>query len=189
MLDSGDVEGVLDLHPAVETVARLLQADPDAGDLATLARAAHLSWSPSESGWPGSKTRRVDQLVPHQQRLQRFLPLYGRVQRTTALGRRPRGWVLGSYAQFYRVFASRQDGVRPLRTAAADEDLSLVRDHLLIEPLATRERRFGRAASPGRRAGRRSRVELATCRSALATALDRDLWVLDTDSEELRWRG
>ena len=42
-LDSDDVVEGVDLHPAVETVARLLRADPDAGDLATLARAAHLA--------------------------------------------------------------------------------------------------------------------------------------------------
>ena len=37
-LDSDDVVEGVDLHPAVETVARLMRADPDAGDLATLAR-------------------------------------------------------------------------------------------------------------------------------------------------------
>lgn len=44
-LDSGDVVEGVDLHPAVETVARILRADPDAGDLAALARAARLSSS------------------------------------------------------------------------------------------------------------------------------------------------
>ena len=42
-LDSDDVVEGVDLHPAVETVARMLRADPHAGDLATLARAAGLS--------------------------------------------------------------------------------------------------------------------------------------------------
>jgi hypothetical protein len=42
-LDSDDIVEGVDLHPAVETVARTLRADPNAGDLATLARAASLS--------------------------------------------------------------------------------------------------------------------------------------------------
>ena len=35
-LDSDDVVEAVDLHPAVETVARILRADPNAGDLAAL---------------------------------------------------------------------------------------------------------------------------------------------------------
>ena len=45
-LDSDDLVEGTDLHPAVETVARLLRDDPSAGDLASLARAASLSPSP-----------------------------------------------------------------------------------------------------------------------------------------------
>ena len=44
-LDSDDVVEGVDLHTAVETVARILRADPNAGDLAALARAACLSSS------------------------------------------------------------------------------------------------------------------------------------------------
>src|SRR5215218_9858180 len=42
-LDSDDVVEGVDLHPAVKTVARLLRADPEAGELATLAKTAGLS--------------------------------------------------------------------------------------------------------------------------------------------------
>jgi AraC-like DNA-binding protein len=101
-LDSHDVVEGVDLHPAVETVARILQADPDAGDLATLARAAHLSPShlsrifKEQTGVSISRFR-------NQQRLQRFLSLYGRGRRTTALAAALEAG-FGSYAQFYRVF-------------------------------------------------------------------------------------
>jgi AraC-like DNA-binding protein len=127
-LDSDDVVEGVDLHPAVETVARILRADPDAGDLATLARAAHLSSShlsrifKEQTGVSISRFR-------NQQRLQRFLRLYGSGRRTTALvAAHEAGF--GSYAQFYRVFRE-QTGRSPsaLRTAAADEDLRLVQDH------------------------------------------------------------
>jgi AraC-like DNA-binding protein len=123
-LDSDDdVEGV-DLHPAVETVARILRADPDAGDLGTLARTAHLSSShlsrifKEQTGVSISRFR-------NQQRLQRFLRLYGRGRRTTALAAALEAG-FGSYAQFYRVFRQ-QAGRSPsaLRTAAADDDLHL----------------------------------------------------------------
>ena len=126
-LDSDDlVEGV-DLHPAVETVARMLQADPEAGDLATLARAAGLSAShlsrifKEQTGVSISRFR-------NQQRLQRFLQLYGRGRRTTALAAALEAG-FGSYAQFHRVFRE-QAGRSPsaLRTAAADDDLSLAWD-------------------------------------------------------------
>ena len=73
-LDSDDVVEGVDLHPAVETVARMLRADPNAGDLATLARAARLSSShlsrifKEQTGVSISRFR-------NQQRLQRFLHL------------------------------------------------------------------------------------------------------------------
>jgi AraC-like DNA-binding protein len=122
-LDSDDVVEGVDLHPAVETVARILRADPDAGDLAALARAAHLSSShlsrifKEQTGVSISRFR-------NQQRLQRFLRLYGKGQRTTALTAALEAG-FGSYAQFYRVFRE-QTGRSPsaLRTAAADDDLS-----------------------------------------------------------------
>ena len=122
-LDSDDVVEGVDLHPAVETVARILRADPDAGDLATLARAAHLSSShlsrifKVQTGVSMSRFR-------NQERLQSFRRLYGSGQRTTALAAALEAG-FGSYAQFYRVFRE-QTGRSPsaLRTAAADEDLS-----------------------------------------------------------------
>jgi AraC-like DNA-binding protein len=125
-LDSDDVVEGVDLHPAVETVARMLRADPDAGDLAALARAANLSPShlsrifKQQTGVSISRFR-------NQQRLQRFLRLYGRGQRTTALAAALEAG-FGSYAQFHRVFRE-QTGRSPsaLRAAAADDDLSLAR--------------------------------------------------------------
>jgi AraC-like DNA-binding protein len=126
-LDSDEVVEGIDLHPAVETVARMLQADPDAGDLATLARAGRLSPShlsrifKEETGVSISRFR-------NQQRLQRFLRLYDRGRRTTALAAALEAG-FGSYAQFHRVFRE-QTGRSPsaLRTAAADDDLGLAAD-------------------------------------------------------------
>jgi AraC-like DNA-binding protein len=126
-LDSDDVVEGVDLHPAVETVARMLRADPDAGDLATLARAASLSPShlsrifKEQTGVSISRFR-------NQQRLQRFVRLYDRGRRTTALAAALEAG-FGSYTQFHRVFRE-LTGRSPstLRTAAADDDLSLARD-------------------------------------------------------------
>jgi AraC-like DNA-binding protein len=127
-LDSDDVVGGVDLHPAVETVARMLQADPDAGDLATLARAARLSSShlsrifKEQTGVSISRFR-------NQQRLQRFLRLYDRGRRTTALAAALEAG-FGSYAQFHRVFREQTGrSWSALRSAAADDhELSLARD-------------------------------------------------------------
>jgi AraC-like DNA-binding protein len=121
LLDSGDVVGGVDLHPGVETVARLLHADPDAGDLAALARAANLSPAhlsrifKQQTGVSISRFR-------NQQRLQRFLALYGSGRRTTALAAALDAG-FGSYAQFHRVFRE-LTGRSPsaLRTAAADDE-------------------------------------------------------------------
>jgi AraC-like DNA-binding protein len=123
-LDSDDVVEGADLHPAVETVARLLRADPSAGDLASLARAANLSPShlsrlfKAQTGVSISRFR-------NQQRLQRFQLLYGRGRRTTALAAALEAG-FGSYAQLHRVFRE-LTGRSPsaLRTAAADDDLGL----------------------------------------------------------------
>jgi AraC-like DNA-binding protein len=125
-LDSDDVVEGVDLHPAVETIVRLLRANPDAGDLATLARAARLSAShlsrifKQQTGVSISRFR-------NQQRLQRFMRIYDRGRRTTALAAALEAG-FGSYAQFYRVFRE-QTGRNPsaLRTAAADDDLGLAR--------------------------------------------------------------
>jgi AraC-like DNA-binding protein len=101
-LDSDEVVEGVDLHPAVETVARILRADPDAGDLTALARVARLSSShlsrifKEQTGVSISRFR-------NQQRLQRFLRLYGKGRHTTALAAALEAG-FGSYAQFYRVF-------------------------------------------------------------------------------------
>ena len=101
-LDSDNVVEGVDLHPAVEIVARMLRADPDAGDLTALARAARLSAShlsrifKQQTGVSISRFR-------NQQRLQRFLRLYGKGRHTTALAAALEAG-FGSYAQFYRVF-------------------------------------------------------------------------------------
>ena len=121
-LDSDDIVEGVDVHPAVETVVRLLRADPSAGDLAALARTADLSPShlsrlfSAQTGVSISRFR-------NQQRLQRFLHLYGRGRRTTALAAALEAG-FGSYAQFYRV-CRQEVGRNPsaLRTAAADDDL------------------------------------------------------------------
>jgi AraC-like DNA-binding protein len=123
-LDSDDVVEGSDLHPAVETVARLLRADPSRGDLASLARTANLSPShlsrlfKAQTGVSISRFR-------NQQRLQRFQLLYGRGRRTTALAASHEAG-FGSYGQFYRVFRE-LTGRNPsaLRTADADDELDL----------------------------------------------------------------
>jgi AraC-like DNA-binding protein len=127
-LDSDDVVEGMDLHPAVETVARILRADPDAGDLTALSRAASLSPShlsrifKEQTGVSITRFR-------NQQRLQRFLLLYGRGQRTTALSAALEAG-FGSYAQFHRIFRE-HTGRSPsaLRAAAADDDVTQRPDH------------------------------------------------------------
>jgi AraC-like DNA-binding protein len=127
-LDSDDLVEGTDLHPAVETVARLLRADPSAGDLASLARAASLSPShlsrlfKAQTGVSISRFR-------NQQRLQRFQLFYGHGRRTTALAAALEAG-FGSYAQLHRVFRE-LTGRSPsaLRTAAADDDLGLPTAH------------------------------------------------------------
>ena len=120
-LDSDDIVEGIDLHPAVETVARMLRADPNAGDLATLARATSLSPAHLSRIFKEQTGVSISRFRNHQ-RLQRFLRLYGRGQRTTALAAALEAG-FGSYAQFHRVFRE-QTGRSPsaLRTAAADDD-------------------------------------------------------------------
>jgi len=123
-LDSARVRRLSALfHELQHTVARILRADPDAGDLAALARAAHLSSSHLSRIFK-EQTGVSISWFRNQQRLQRFLRLYGKGQRTTALTAALEAG-FGSYAQFYRVFRE-QTGRSPsaLRTAAADDDLS-----------------------------------------------------------------
>jgi AraC-like DNA-binding protein len=119
-LDSSEVVGGLEVHPAIDTVARLLQADPGAGDLTDLARMvglspAHLSrLFTAQMGLSISRFR-------NQQRLDRFMRLYGHGRATTALAAAHDAG-FGSYAQFHRVFRQ-ETGRNPsaLRTAAADD--------------------------------------------------------------------
>jgi AraC-like DNA-binding protein len=119
-LDSSDVVGDLEVHPAVDTVARLLQADPGAGDLADLARTVGLSPShlsrlfTTQMGLSISRFR-------NQQRLDRFMHLYGHGRGTTALAAAHEAG-FGSYAQFHRVFRH-ETGRTPsaLRTAPTDD--------------------------------------------------------------------
>ena len=126
-LESNDIVEGIDLHPAVETVANLLRADPNAGDLARLAEAAALSPShlsrlfKAQTGVSISRFR-------NQLRLERFLTLYDRGKRTTALAAALEAG-FGSYAQFYRVFRE-HTGRRPatIRVSAADDDLSVPSD-------------------------------------------------------------
>jgi AraC-like DNA-binding protein len=121
-LDSDDVVEGVDVHPAVETVARLLRSDPEAGDLATLALTAGLS-SSHLSRIFNAQTGVSISTFRNQQRLQRFLALYGSGRRTTALAAALEAG-FGSYAQFHRVFRE-LTGRTPsdLRTAAADDEL------------------------------------------------------------------
>jgi AraC-like DNA-binding protein len=72
-LDSDDVVEGIDLHPAVETVARIL-----------LARAGHLSSSHLSRIFKEQIGASISRFR-NQQRLQRFLRLYGIGRRTTAL--------------------------------------------------------------------------------------------------------
>jgi AraC-like DNA-binding protein len=101
-LDSHDIVAGTDVHPAVRTVAHLLQTDPQAGDLRHLARIAGLSPGhlsrlfKAQTGVPLSRYR-------NQQRLHRFHLAYGDGEHTTALSAALAAG-FGSYAQFYRVY-------------------------------------------------------------------------------------
>ncbi len=163
--DSDDVVGG-DVHPAVDRVARLLHANPGAGHLADLARTVGLSPShlsrlfKMQMGLSISRFR-------NQQRLQRFLRLYGNGRRTTALAAAHQAG-FGSYAQFYRVF--RQEAGRhpsALRTAAADDNASLTAppDHPLSAGPASTHLPISATSSPTDQAD--MRVIVYTARTAL----------------------
>ena len=100
-LRSQDAVAGAAVHPAVQTVAHRLQADPNAGGLGELARAAGLSPShlsrlfKAQTGVSLTRFR-------NQRRLERFHRLYGQGRRTTALAAALEAG-FGSYAQFYRV--------------------------------------------------------------------------------------
>ncbi|WP_406273986.1 AraC family transcriptional regulator [Nocardia sp. NBC_00881] len=121
-LDSDDVVDSDDVHPSIRTVARVLQADPNAGDLADLARIAGLSPTHlsrlfrAQIGIPLTRYR-------NQQRLHRFLLAYGNGEHTTALAAAVTAG-FGSYAQFYRVF-QHETGRTPSTLRANHEDLRL----------------------------------------------------------------
>jgi AraC-like DNA-binding protein len=120
--DSDDVVEGTDLHPAVERATRLLRADPAAGDVSSLARAAGLSPSHLSRLFKEQTGASIGSFR-NQQRLRRFELLYGRGRRTTALAAALEAG-FGSYAQFYRVFRE-ATGRSPsaLRDAAADDDV------------------------------------------------------------------
>jgi AraC-like DNA-binding protein len=119
-LESEDLVAGVDVHPAVDTVARCLSADPEAGSLDALARTAGLSPShlsrifKQQTGVSITRFR-------NQRRLERFMALYGHGRRTTALAAALDAG-FGSYAQFYRVLRA-ETGQAPtgLRRAATRE--------------------------------------------------------------------
>jgi AraC-like DNA-binding protein len=119
-LDSSDVVGALEVHPAVDTVARLLRADPSVGDLTDLARRVGLSPSHLSRLFTAQMGLSICRFR-NQQRLDRFMRLYRHGRATTALAAAHEAG-FGSYAQFHRVFRQ-ETGRNPsaLRTAAADD--------------------------------------------------------------------
>jgi AraC-like DNA-binding protein len=100
-LESEDLVTGVDVHPAVETVARLLRADPEAGGLDALARTAGLSPSHLSRTFKAQTGVSITRFR-NQRRLERFMALYGSGRRTTALAAALEAG-FGSYAQFYRV--------------------------------------------------------------------------------------
>jgi AraC-like DNA-binding protein len=109
-LDSHEIVGGHRVHPAVDAVARLLQADPEAGDLAELARRAGLSPSHLSRLFSAQMGLSVSRFR-NQQRLHRFMSLFGDGRSTTALAAAHAAG-FGSYAQFHRVFR-RETGRTP----------------------------------------------------------------------------
>jgi AraC-like DNA-binding protein len=119
-LESEDLVAGVDVHPAVETVARCLRADPEAGNLDALARMAGLSPSHLSRIFTAQTGVSITRFR-NQRRLERFMALYGNGRRTTALAAALAAG-FGSYAQFYRVLRA-ETGQAPtrLRRAAARE--------------------------------------------------------------------
>jgi AraC-like DNA-binding protein len=112
-----------DVDAQTQDLARLLAAEPDTHDPTGHPVKRHNRAQP-RAGKIGVSISRFR----NHQRLQRFLRIYGRGRRTTALAAAHEAG-FGSYAQFYRVFRE-QTGRSPsaLRSAAADYDLTFVRD-------------------------------------------------------------
>jgi AraC-like DNA-binding protein len=100
-LESEDLVAGVDVHPAVETVARCLRADPEAGGLDALARTVGLSPSHLSRIFKAQTGVSITRFR-NQRRLERFITLYGHGRRTTALAAALEAG-FGSYAQFYRV--------------------------------------------------------------------------------------
>ena len=100
-LESEELVAGVDVHPAVETVARCLRADPEAGGLDALARTAGVSPSHLSRIFKAQTGVSITRFR-NQRRLERFMALYGRGRRTTALAAALDAG-FGSYAQFYRV--------------------------------------------------------------------------------------
>ncbi len=100
-LESGDLVAGVDVHPAIETVARCLRADPEVGNLDALARKASLSPSHLSRIFKAQTGISITRFR-NQRRLERFMTIYGDGRRTTALAAALDAG-FGSYAQFYRV--------------------------------------------------------------------------------------
>jgi AraC-like DNA-binding protein len=116
-LESEELVAGVDVHPAVETVARSLRADPEAGGLDALARTAGLSPSHLSRIFKAQTGVSITRFR-NQRRLERFLALYGDGHRTTALAAALEAG-FGSYAQFHRVLrAETGQTPRDLRRAA-----------------------------------------------------------------------
>ena len=107
-LESEDLVAGVDVHPAVDTVARCLRADPEAGRLDALARTAGLSPSHLSRIFKAQTGVSITRFR-NQRRLERFMTLYGHGRRTTALAAALDAG-FGSYAQFYRVLRMETGG-------------------------------------------------------------------------------
>jgi AraC-like DNA-binding protein len=126
-LESEDLVAGVDVHPAVETVARRLHADPEAGGLDALARTAGLSPSHLSRIFKAQTGVSITRFR-NQRRLERFRLRYGYGRRTTALAAALEAG-FGSYAQFYRVVRT-ETGRTPsgLRAAPVGSDDRAARD-------------------------------------------------------------
>ncbi|HKG62663.1 MAG TPA: AraC family transcriptional regulator [Solirubrobacteraceae bacterium] len=114
-VDSQDIVTGADVHPAVETVARRLQLDPDAGDLDALARTVGLSPSHLSRTFKAQTGVSITRFR-NQRRLERFRVIYGDGRHTTTLAAALEAG-FGSYAQFFRVFRA-ETGTSPTGAGA-----------------------------------------------------------------------
>jgi AraC-like DNA-binding protein len=107
-VDSEERVAGADVHPAVETVARRLQLDPEAGNLDALAAAAGLSAAHLSRLFKAQTGVSITRFR-NQRRLERFRTLYGDGRHTTTLAAALQAG-FGSYAQFFRVFRAETGG-------------------------------------------------------------------------------